>query len=167
MTTEPAVPDDGYVHIGNGEYKFNATLFKRGNYRLEILLKDPDGRFRGISGSPFYLEVQPNNASQRYSFVNGTGADVTDAVYVGRVENINLYVKDIYDNFYNQTGTEYVPVNDTTSQSIYGSYQLDYQILRFCTNITINVTIATYNLNTSMVEMMHIQGSPFVVPVKF
>lgn len=62
---------------------------------------------------------------------------MTDAVYVGRVENINLYVKDIYDNFYNQTefggmkpynvtgrcnGTEYVPVNDTTSQPIYGSY---------------------------------------------
>lgn len=114
--------------------------------------------------------------------MNGTGVDINDAAYVGRVENINLYVKDIYDNFYNQTdfmglksynvtgrcnGTEYVPVNDTTSQPIYGSYQLDYRILRFCTNITINVTIATYNLNNSEVEMMHIDGSPFIIPVKF
>lgn len=48
MSTEPALPDEGYVHIGSGEYKFNATLFKRGNYRLEILLKDADGKFRGI-----------------------------------------------------------------------------------------------------------------------
>jgi hypothetical protein len=164
MTTEPSVPDEGYIHIGSGEYKFNATLFKRGNYRLDIRLKNTDGKFMGISGSPFYLEVQPNNASKRYSFVNGTGVDINDAAYVGRVENINLYVKDIYDNFYNQTefkglksynvtgrcnGTEYVPVNDTISQPIYGYYQLDYRILRFCTNITINVTIATYNLNTS------------------
>jgi hypothetical protein len=45
--------------------------------------------------------VLPNNSTRDYSFVNGTGVDITDAVYVGRVENINLYVKDIYDNFYN------------------------------------------------------------------
>jgi len=57
MTSEPSVPDEGYIHTGMGEYKFNATLFKRGNYRLDIRLKDTDGRFRGISGSPFYLEV--------------------------------------------------------------------------------------------------------------
>jgi hypothetical protein len=57
MTTEPSVPDEGYIHIGEGKYKFNATLFKRGNYRLDIRLKDVDGKFKGISGSPFYLEV--------------------------------------------------------------------------------------------------------------
>ena len=130
MTQEPPEPDKGYVHTGDGNYTFDALLFKRGNYRFDIKLKDPDGKFRHIQDSPFYLEVLPNNSTRDYSFVNGTGVDITDAVYVGRVENINLYVKDIYDNFYNQTefgglkaynvtgrcnGTEYVPVNDTTS----------------------------------------------------
>jgi hypothetical protein len=91
------------VYKANGTYVFNVTLFKRGQYRVQILLKDNEGRFRSISGSPFFLEVQPNNASFRYSYVNGSGVDINTAVYVGRVENINLYVKDIYDNFYNQT----------------------------------------------------------------
>jgi hypothetical protein len=93
--------DLGYIHKGKGIYEFNVKLFKRGNYRVQILLKDNEGVFKSIYGSPFYLEVQPNNASFRYSFVNGTGVDILTAVYIGRVENINLYVKDIYDNYYN------------------------------------------------------------------
>ena len=109
------------------------TLFKRGNYRFTITIEDNDGLFRPIVDSPFYLEVQPHNTSWRYSFVNGTGVDVERGVFVGKIETINLYVKDIYDNFYNQTkfmglkhynisgacnGTDDVPVNDTTSVPI-------------------------------------------------
>lgn len=57
--------------------------------------------YRAIVGSPFSLEVQPHNTSWRYSFVNGTGVDLEKGVFVGKIETINLYVKDIYDNYYN------------------------------------------------------------------
>lgn len=57
MTNEPPNTDTGYVHLGKGIYEFTVKLFKRGNYRVQILLKDTEGVFRSISGSPYSLEV--------------------------------------------------------------------------------------------------------------
>ncbi len=48
-----------------------------------------------------------------------------------------------------------------------GLYQLEYQILKFCSNITIEVKVLTWNLTTERAELMHIIGSPFLIKVTF
>jgi hypothetical protein len=102
MTNE-FVTDQGYEHVGKGIYKFTVTLLRRGNYVFTITIQDSEGLYRPIKDSPFFLEVQPFEPSMYYSFVNGTGVDLVRGVFVGKVETINLYIKDVYDNFYNQT----------------------------------------------------------------
>jgi hypothetical protein len=56
MTNE-FVTDQGYLHIGQGVYEFNVTLFRRGNYVFTITIQDSEGLYLPIRDSPFYLEV--------------------------------------------------------------------------------------------------------------
>jgi hypothetical protein len=55
--TNEMVQDEGYDHIGQGIYEFTVTLYKRGNYKFTINLKDNEGVFKSIVGSPFSLEL--------------------------------------------------------------------------------------------------------------
>lgn len=161
--TGVTVSDIPYFYVEKGIYEFNATLFVRGNYYFNIYLQDQvEGRFTKIKNSPFYLEVFPAEPSANYSSVSGSGVTKT---IIGRVEEIDIQVRDIYNNEFNSStyldklvynvsvvcnNTDKIPVNLTSSHPkcnsdtfvtvfLVARFEFVYRLLEFYLNATVTI----------------------------